>query len=111
LDSVPKSKWKLLPETRIIPYLILLMSDRPKQIEININPDTTPVLYTENIYISSSEDGLTLDIAQKITGTNQLKVVARIGMSRTHAKKFLKELGNLLAITEGKVQTGKKSKN
>jgi hypothetical protein len=87
------------------------MADKPRHVAVNINPDVTPVLYTDNIYISANEDGLTLDVAQKIIGTNQARIVSRIGMSRTHAKKFLKELGNLLAITEGKVQTGKKDKN
>ena len=87
------------------------MAENKKQVSINLNLDQTPVLYTENIYLSTSEDGLTLDVGQKIIGTNQLRIVARIGMSRTHAKKFLKELGNLLAITEGNVQTGEKHKN
>lgn len=87
------------------------MADTKQEIALNINLDQTPILYTENIYMSTSEDGLTLDIAQKLVGTNQQRIVARVGMSRDHAKKFLKELGNLLAITEGNVQTGKADKN
>lgn len=87
------------------------MADKSQEIAININLDTTPILYTENIYLSTSEDGLTLDIAQKLVGTNQQRIVARVGMSREHAKKFLKELGNLLAITEGNVQTGTEKAN
>lgn len=87
------------------------MADKSKEVNLNINLDETPILYTENIYMSTSEDGLTLDVAQKLVGTNQQRIVTRIGMSREHAKKFLKELGNLLAITEGNVQTGQKPKN
>lgn len=87
------------------------MAENKKQVALNINLDQTPILYTENIYMSTSEDGLTLDIAQKLVGTNQQRIVARVGMSREHAKKFLKELGNLLAITEGHVQTGDEQKN
>ena len=87
------------------------MADKQQEIALNINLDVTPILYTENIYMSTSEDGLTLDIAQKLVGTNQQRIVARVGMSREHATKFLKELGNLLAITEGNVQTGSKQKN
>ena len=87
------------------------MADNKKQVSLNINLDETPILYTENIYMSTTEDGLTLDVVQKIIGTNQMRVVARIGMSRVHAKKFLKELGNLMAITEGNVQTGEAGKN
>ncbi len=87
------------------------MAETKKQVALNINLDETPILYTENIYLSTSEDGLTLDVAQKLVGTNQQRIVARVGMSREHAKKFLRELGNLLAITEGNVQTGKVAKN
>ncbi len=87
------------------------MADKKNEVALNVNLDQTPILYTENIYMSTSEDGLTLDIAQKLVGTNQQRIVARVGMSRDHAKKFLKELGNLLALTEGDVQTGNKEKN
>jgi len=52
-------------------------------------------------------DGLVLDFAQKLGPTNKLRIVARIGMSRHHAKKFLIELGKLVAMTEGQLQTNK----
>lgn len=79
-----------------------------QEVQININLDTTPVLYTDNVLMSTNEDGLVLDFGQKLGTTNQLRIVSRIGMSREHAKKFLKELGNLLAMTEGQKQTGEK---
>ena len=89
------------------------MSDQKQnekqQMSINVNLDTTPILYTDNIIMTANEDGLMLDVCQKIGSTNQLRVVSRIGMSKTHAKKFLKELGNLLALTEGKGQTGERN--
>ncbi len=85
--------------------------DKTKEIAITLNLDTTPILYTDNVLMTSNEDGLTFDIGQKIGSTNQLRIVARFGMSRNHAKKFLKELGSLLAMTEGSLQTGKKDKN
>lgn len=88
------------------------MAENPtKEVNLNINLDTTPIFYTENIFISTSEDGLTLDVAQKLVGTNQQRIVTRVGMSREHAKKFLKELGNILAMTEGNAQSGEKKKN
>ena len=43
-----------------------------------------------------------------MAGTNQLRIVARIGMSRSHAKKFAAEVGKLLALTEGQGNTGAK---
>jgi len=81
-----------------------------KQVAVNVNLDTTPILYTDNIFLTTNEDGLVLDVCQKIGPSNQLRIVSRIGMSRVHAKKFLKELGNLLAMTEGQIQTGIKKK-
>ena len=86
--------------------------NKKQEIAININLDTTPILYTDNILLTTNEDGLVLGIGQKL-GLNQLRIVSRVGMSRIHAKKFLKELGSLLAMTDGSVHTGeeKKKKN
>ncbi|NMB56972.1 hypothetical protein GYA19_03480 [Candidatus Beckwithbacteria bacterium] len=74
--------------------------ENKNQIQIDINLDKTPILYTENVFISSSAYGITFDIAQKVGPTNKFKIVARIAMSRKHTKKFLTELGKTLAITE-----------
>jgi len=79
------------------------------QFQINVDPKTTPILYTDVIFMNTNEDGLMLDVCQKIGSTNQLQVVARIGMSRIHAKKFIKKLSELLVMTEGKSQTGEKN--
>jgi hypothetical protein len=78
------------------------------QLQFNINPDTTPVLYTDNIFMNANEDGVTLNVGQKIISTDQVKIVARIGMSRQHAKKFVAEMSKLLAMTEGHLQSGDK---
>lgn len=83
------------------------MADENQQ-SININPVTTPVLYTDNVVMNTNEDGVVLDIAQRIGSSNQAHVITRIGMSREHAKKLVKELGRLLAMTEGTVKTGEK---
>jgi len=82
-----------------------------KQMSIQVNLDTTPILYTDNIFMTSNEDGLVLDVCQKLGPSNQLRIVSRIGMSRNHAKKFLNEFGKLLLMTEGQIQTGEKIKN
>lgn len=85
------------------------MKDQKNQnsqnMEINVNLDTTPILYTDNIFMSINENGLVLDVGQKLANTNQMRIVSRIGMSREHAKKFVSELSKMLAITEGKKQT------
>lgn len=78
---------------------------------LSINLDSTPIFYTDSINMTTNEDGLVLDICQKLGTSNQLRVVTRIGMSRSHAKKFLQKLNNLLALTEGRIQTDTKVKN
>ena len=80
--------------------------NQPQGMQININLDTTPILYTDNVLMTTNEDGMVFDICQKVGPSNQMRIVTRIGMSRSHAKKFLKEMGSLLALTEGKGQTG-----
>ncbi len=87
------------------------MKEDQKQVGININVETTPILYTDNIFMTTNEDGVTLDVGQKIFASEQIRVVSRIGMSRSHAKKFVAELGKLLAVTEGQTQSGKEDKN
>jgi len=85
----------------------------PKQegMNVNLNPVTTPVLYTDNVLTTTNEDGVVLDVSQRVGSTNQAQVVARIGMSREQAKKIVAELGRLLAMTEGVTQSGTKKDN
>ena len=78
------------------------MATEPKP-TININPDTTPILYTDRIFITINQFGVVFDVSQK-TG-NQTRIVARIGMSREHAKKLTTDLGKLLAVTESDTKT------
>ncbi len=91
------------------------MADSPTQkqedVNVNVNLDTTPVVYTDNIFITTNEDGVVLDVGQKLGSTNQIRIVARVGMSRDHAKKLVQKLGELLVLSQGKSQTASKSKN
>lgn len=80
----------------------------PKGAQVNLNLDTTPIYYTDSIYMTTNPDGVVLDVAQRVASTNQVRIVTRVGMSREHAKKFVNQLGKLLATSEGKIQTGKK---
>jgi len=83
------------------------MDEKKKQeLAVNINLDTTPILYTDNVIITVNPDGVVLDITQRLANTNQVRVVARVGMSREQAKKFATELGKILALTEGQAKTG-----
>lgn len=82
---------------------------KQEQVNINLNPEKTQILYTDSLVMNTNEDGLTIDVCQKVGSTNQLHVVSRIGMSREHAKKFVKKLSELLALTEGHGQTTSKN--
>lgn len=87
------------------------MDTKQKQVAINLNVETTPILYTDNIFMTTNEDGVTLEVGQKILASDQIKIVTRVGMSRNHAKKFIAELSKLLAVTEGQTQSGQEKKN
>lgn len=79
-------------------------SDQIK-LNLNINFDTTPVFYTDNIQFTTNEDGVVFDVMQRLMNSDQVRIVSRIGMSRSHAKKLVVELGRLLALTEGQGKT------
>lgn len=85
------------------------MADKnSSQINININPDIK-ILYTDMVFMNVNEDGVTLDICQKVGNSNQYQVVSRIGMSKVHAEKFVKKLSEILVLTMGHTQTGEKN--
>ena len=79
-----------------------------KQVQVSVNLDNTPILYTDGIQMTANEDGIVLDVMQKLGNTNQQRVVARIGMSLSHAKKFANLLSQMANKPEGMKMTGKK---
>ncbi len=81
--------------------------DKNQGLEVSVNPDTTPVVYTDNVQMVANEDGVVLDIGQRLGATNQIRIVSRVGMSREHAKKLIKALSDVLDSTSGQSQTGK----
>lgn len=86
------------------------MSEKKKEnLNINLNPAQTPILYTDMVHMNTSEDGVTFDFCQKAGGSGQYHVVSRIGMSRDHAQKLAKKLGDILMLTTAHTQT--KNKN
>lgn len=78
------------------------------QLNVNVNFDTTPIVYTDSIQFTTNEDGVVFDVMQRLMSSNQVRIVSRIGMSRSHAKKLVTELGRLLALTEGQGKTSTK---
>ncbi len=69
-------------------------------VNVSIDPSARPVLYSESVFIQSSDFGLTMDFAQQIGSSDQQFVVARIGMSFDHAKKMLEVLSDHLQKNE-----------
>lgn len=78
------------------------------QLNVNVNFDTTPIVYTDSIQFTTNEDGVVFDVMQRLMSSNQVRIVSRVGMSRGHAKKLVTELGRLLALTEGQGKTSTK---
>lgn len=83
-------------------------NDKGQGIDVNVNLDTTPVLYTDNVFITASQDGIVLDFSQKLVSTNKVRIVARIGMSKDHAKRFIEQFEAMLKVTEGQAQSAEK---
>ena len=85
------------------------MSNNPNiknAFEVNLNLDSTPVLYSDNVMMHINDFGVVLDIGQNLGDLKKVRLVSRIGMSRDHAEKLVQELGKLLAMTKGQKQTG-----
>lgn len=74
--------------------------------QVTINLDATPILYTDNVMVSSNEDGVVFDFCQRVGSSPQVRVVARVGMSREHAKKLLIVLKNQVDKNLKTGQTG-----
>lgn len=85
-----------------------MTSQDDKQMQVTVNLDTTPILYTDGIQMSANEDGVVMDVLQKLGNTNQQRVVCRIGMSLSHAKKLANLLAQVAENPQGMKQTGKK---
>ena len=95
-------------------YNIFVSEDKkqPAGQQLNINLDQTPILYTDNIMVTSNDDGVVLDFFARGWGIlPQARVVARIGMSPAHAKKFLMILKDQLDKNSKTGQTGNKAIN
>lgn len=88
-----------------------MVDDKKPEQQVSVNLDQTPILYTDNVMLTSNEDGIVFDFCQRLGSSPQVRVVARIGMSREHAKKLLMVLTNQLEQKSGKKQTGEKVVN
>lgn len=74
----------------------------PSKLEVSLNPDVTPILYTDNINMQINDNGVILNVVQHMGTGNKARIVSRIGMSKEHAKKFVQKLSEVLLLSEGK---------
>lgn len=65
--------------------------------QVSLDPAKNPVVYTDSTFVSSTDYGLVLDVAQTVGGNPQQNfVVARVGMSFDHAKKLIEVMNDHL---------------
>lgn len=67
--------------------------------DIQVNMTNIPILYTDMVFMNANDDGVIIDVCQKGAPPHQYQVVSRIGMSREHAKKFVKKLSEIIALS------------
>lgn len=64
---------------------------------IDLDPTEVPILYTDNINIVVNDDGVILNVCQKV-GPRKYHVITRIGMSTNHAQKVASKLAQVLLL-------------
>ena len=79
------------------------------EIVIDLDPTEVPILYTDNINIVVNEDGVVLNVCQKV-GSHKYHVITRIGMSTTHAQKVVNKLARVLMLGS-KINDGSSPRN
>ena len=87
-----------------------------REIQVNL-PGNLNVLYSDSTFLTIGPYGVVLDFAQQMGQTSSQNVVARIGMSKEHARVLVEKLSGLLVkdemkttqVTKGEVE--KKSVN
>lgn len=67
------------------------MSSNQTGPQINV-PNNLPILYSDSVWVTASPFGLVFDYGQRVGPTNQVNVVARVGLSKEHAEALLRVL-------------------
>jgi len=77
------------------------LAPQEQGVQVTVDPTKVQILYSDSTFVSSSDYGLVLDVAQTAPGNpKQQFVVARIGMSFDHAKKLLEVINDHLQKNE-----------
>ncbi len=67
-------------------------SNKKRNVNFNMDPSKTPVLYADSYLIGSNEHVVTLTFAQALPQPDQQHVVARVALTRKQAKDFMRNL-------------------
>lgn len=73
------------------------MADKKQEqrnIQFNIDPAKTPVLYADSYLIGSNDHIVTFSFAQALPQPDQQHIVARVALTRAQAKDFLDRLSD-----------------
>ena len=103
IDKIAE-KYHLKPEERA--FLLTESESSGEEVYRNMNPNVNPnspqtqvnlpaglpVLYSDVISVTASPYGLVFDFGQKMGPTNQVNIVARIGVSKEHGDALMKVL-------------------
>lgn len=76
-----------------------MTNTKKEQNNISVTVPNIPIFYTDMVFIQANDDGVVIDVGQKGGGQNQYQIVTRIGMSREHAKKLVKKLSEIIALS------------
>ncbi len=82
-------------------------SIQPVQPNINLNIDTTPVLYSDHITWGIQEDMIVLNFGQTIMNTNQIKIVSRISLGKKFFRKVIEDIGKKIVLSEFQGESGR----
>lgn len=67
-------------------------SDNKRNVNFNMDPSKTPVMYADSYLIGSNDNIVTFTFAQALPQPDQHHVVSRVALTRKQAKDFLRSL-------------------
>lgn len=73
-----------------------MADEKPEQrnIQFNVEPGKTPVLYADSYLIGSNEHVVTFSFAQALPQPDKQHIVSRVALTRAQAKDFLDRLSD-----------------
>lgn len=63
------------------------------QMNVKLDPEKHQILFSDAMFVSSSDNGVVFDFGQKSGPLNEVVIVSRVGVSMEHASKIYQALG------------------